>query len=257
MKTKISQSILVDVDNIVENNWNPNKQQEIIFNELVKDIKEEGFDEPIQCVLVDKNSIEYKEGKLYKIIGGEHRFKAAKILGYKEIPVVVKDYATEKEQKIKTVRRNQLKGDLDKKKFTKLFNSLNSAGIDNEVARSFGFKNKEDLKKMIVNFKGKNSKEFIDKLKEVKLEENAITNISMILNKLFKEYGETVSQSYMFFTYGTKLHLMIMMNSKLKTFVETIKQRVSKTKENINSVVERIFEVGSEYLKNTNINKKK
>ena len=172
--TKIAESILVPVDKIVENEWNANAQEEIIFNELVQTIKEEGFDESLQVTKLDKTDKEYADGKEYRIIGGEHRFKTAKLLGYKELPVVIKNYTTEKEQKIKTVRRNQLRGELDRKKFTKLFNSLNTSGINNDLARSMGFKNKETLRKMILNYKGKNTKEFLEKLKEVKLDENAI-----------------------------------------------------------------------------------
>ena len=37
----------------------------------------------------------FKEGKRYKIIGGEHRYKVAMILGYEEIPIIIKDYDEE------------------------------------------------------------------------------------------------------------------------------------------------------------------
>lgn len=253
--SKIAEVLTVPIDKIIENNWNVNVQNEIIFNELVKDIKSEGFDEAIQVIRIGKTDKDFEEGKEYRIIGGAHRYRAAKVLGYTEIPIVIKEYATEKDQKIKTVRRNQLRGDLDRKKFTKLFNSLNSSGINNDFAKQFGFKNKEELKKMIMNLKGKNSKEMLDKLKEVKLEENTITNLSAILNQLFKEYGETVSQSYMYFFYGTKLHLMVMMNHKLKNYMDQINERVGKSKENINVLLERVFEIGLEGLKKINVRK--
>lgn len=114
-------AITVDLALLEPNDWNPNAQTDATFNLLVDEIKCNGFDEPIIAVPHPD-----KPGS-YRIIGGEHRWKAAKILDLKEVPIVIKEHWDETEQKTQTVRRNLLRGDLDKVRFTSLVNDVMSA----------------------------------------------------------------------------------------------------------------------------------
>ena len=205
------------ISEIIPNEWNPNEQEEKIFNELTKDIKEEGFDEPIQVVPLPDDHPARKKGKKWRIIGGEHRWRSVRVLGYEEIPAVIKMYTGEMEQKIKTVRRNQLRGDMNRAKMTKLLNSLKPfGGLTEELARKLGFTNIEMMMRLYQDERGRYTEGMANKVANVKREENAIENLSTILNKLFAEYGDTLQQSYMFFTYGTKLHLMVMMTAPVQ-----------------------------------------
>lgn len=257
MDENFAEVIEIDIDEIVPNEWNPNKQDEIIFNELTRDIKEEGFDEPIQVVKIKEDDKLYEEGKRYKIIGEEHRYKSVKVLGWERIPAVIKEYENENTQKEKTVRRNLLKGDLDKKLFTKLINSLDPySELTPELSRRLGFKNEDEAKKYFINEKGKYNEEYAEKLKETRTEELAIANLSLILNKLFAEFGDTVQQNFMFFTYGTKLHLMVMMNRKIQKMVDGVIERAKKKGENINDLLEKILELGIEGTKGITISNK-
>jgi ParB/RepB/Spo0J family partition protein len=241
----------VDINEIVPNNWNPNEQDEITFNELVYDIDSEGFDEPIQVVELSENDPERQEGRRYRIIGGEHRFEAVKTLGWKKIPIVVKDYDTEDEQKIKTVRRNMLKGHMNRYKFTQLVNSLDGRRQDSELAIELGLKSKEELQTLLINEKGDYDPELAEQIANVRREETAIKNLSMILNKLFAEYGETLSHSYMFFTYGTKLHVMIMMSRILQKKMDSLSIHCNEKDKDINEILEKIIQFGWDaYLKN-------
>ncbi len=54
------------ISEIIPNEWNPNEQEEKIFNELTKDIKEEGFDEPIQVVPLPDDHPARKKGKKWR-----------------------------------------------------------------------------------------------------------------------------------------------------------------------------------------------
>lgn len=210
-KNKIVDSVLLPVDEVEENDWNPNEQESDVFNELVKDIEEEGFDEPLQVVEIP----ETPEGKKYRIIGGAHRFRGVQHLGWEYVPAVIKEYSTEEEQKIRTVRRNMLKGQLDRQKFTKLINSLGRL-VDLDLAVQLGMRNTDKVLQSMLNSRGNYDPSLAEKVKDARREEVALKNLSMILNKLFVEFGDTLKSRYMFFTYGTKLHLMLMMDRKLQ-----------------------------------------
>lgn len=242
--------MIAGIEEIVPNEWNPNEQSELTFNELVYDIQNEGFDEPIQVVEIPEDDPQRQKGKRYRIIGGEHRFEAVRTLGWSKIPIVVKQYDSEDEQKIKTVRRNMLKGDLNKAKFTQLVNSLDGRRKDGELAIELGIQSREQLEALLVNEKGEYDPDLAEQIANVKKEETAIKNLSMILNKLFSEYGDTLSHSYMFFTYGTKLHLMVMMSRELQKKIDSLSIHCNEKDKDINEVLEKIVQFGWEsYLK--------
>jgi len=241
---RIANSILVPIDQVVENEWNPNEQDEITFNELTSDIENDEFDEPLQVVEIKKDDPLYQQGYKYKVIGGEHRLKAVKVLGWSEIPIVIKNYESEEIQKIKTVRRNMLRGKNNRAKFTQLVHSLNRRQ-DIDLALEMGFSSKESLMTAMLNEKGIYDPDMAQEINKIKKEELAIRNLSMILNKLFAEFGETVQNSYMFFTYGTKLHLMIMMSPKLRKSIDILSQYCQNKNTDINEVLEKIVEEGS------------
>ncbi len=76
------------ITQIEPNKSQPRKQfDEDALNELADSIKQYGVLEPL---------IVTKKGKYYEIIAGERRWRAARLAGVKEVPVVIKDY-TDKE----------------------------------------------------------------------------------------------------------------------------------------------------------------
>lgn len=105
--------------------WNVNKMSEKHLAMLMDDVENDGFDEPLQ--VVELPGLFTPEGlQKYRIIGGEHRMKVARALGMPEIPCVIKPWQDEEVQKVKTVRRNFIRGDPDRDKFTALSNDLMS-----------------------------------------------------------------------------------------------------------------------------------
>lgn len=91
----------VKIDRITPNTWNPNRQSEHDFELLCKSMEEDGFTQPIIC---------HKDSGV--IVDGEHRWRAAVTLGYKEIPVVYVDMPIE-QMKISTIRHNRARGSHD------------------------------------------------------------------------------------------------------------------------------------------------
>src|SRR3990167_3334570 len=87
----------VPVESIHPNEYNPNRQSEHDFELLQRSMKDDGFTQPI---IVQKNPDGSSSGI---IVDGEHRWKAAKAIGYKEIPVVFVDMTVE-QMRISTLR---------------------------------------------------------------------------------------------------------------------------------------------------------
>lgn len=78
----------VDIDEVFPNKLQPRKDFDIEKIELLgESIKEHGIINPI---------IVKKEGEFYKIVAGERRWRAAKNLGIKKVPIILKSL-TEKE----------------------------------------------------------------------------------------------------------------------------------------------------------------
>lgn len=89
---------VVPIDSILPNDYNPNRQSERDFELLCRSIEEDGYTQPI-IVRRDSN----------KIVDGEHRWRACKVLGWTEIPIVYVDM-TDEQAMIATLRHNRAKG---------------------------------------------------------------------------------------------------------------------------------------------------
>jgi hypothetical protein len=94
------------VDRLVPNTWNPNRMDDWLLAKLREHIARFGFVDPILVRPIPNT-------QNYEIIDGEHRWKAAKEMGLKEIPVIVIEGISEKEAKLMTLAANELKGKSD------------------------------------------------------------------------------------------------------------------------------------------------
>lgn len=93
---------MIPVELIFPNEWNPNVMTDRLFNELVKDVDEDGFLQPILVIPSEVDGVEK-----FKIIDGEHRFEVMKLLDKTRIPCIVNRGELSRDvtrQKIKTVR---------------------------------------------------------------------------------------------------------------------------------------------------------
>jgi len=91
----------IDIEAIKPNEYNPNRQSEHDFNLLKMSMKEDGFTQPI---IVQRAS--------NTIVDGEHRWRAARELGWEQIPIVYVDMTPE-QMRIATLRHNRARGEED------------------------------------------------------------------------------------------------------------------------------------------------
>lgn len=89
----------VPIDSIKPNEYNPNRQADSDFELLCKSIRDDGFTQPI--VVLRSTRV---------IVDGEHRWRAGRTVGYKEVPVVFTDM-TPAQARIATLRHNRARGE--------------------------------------------------------------------------------------------------------------------------------------------------
>jgi ParB/RepB/Spo0J family partition protein len=105
---------LIKVEDIIENEYNPNEMDDGSFQKLVLNIKRKGFRKPLEVRKVNDK---------YIIIDGAHRFKACKQLGHKEVECIV-DNVDETEAMVDTLNAN-IHGTHNPYKEAQMFKKIN------------------------------------------------------------------------------------------------------------------------------------
>ena len=201
--------VKIPMDKIVVNEWNPNVQKDAVFNALVENIREIGMVEPLMVMPADENGN-------YKLISGEHRFEACKVLGFTEIDAYVMEDFDEDMAKFQLVRMNVLRGSLDPVKFTKLFDEMADKYGKDLTKQMMALVDEKAFDNLYVNVRKELPKELQKKMDTARSEIKNVDDLSRILNEMFSKYGDTLKNNYMIFQYGGKTHLWVLMDSKLK-----------------------------------------
>jgi ParB-like chromosome segregation protein Spo0J len=114
--------IYVPIDSIRYNGYNPNRQSDHDFDLLCKSMEEDGFTQPI---LVNDGSTAPQH--LNEIVDGEHRHRAARVLGYEEVPIVYVPFTAE-QMRISTLRHNRARGSEDMELSAEVLRDLQRLG---------------------------------------------------------------------------------------------------------------------------------
>jgi len=231
----------VAITRLHEFEGNPQEQDPATFNNLIQEIEEDGFDEPLVVIPAPDKGKGH-----YRVVSGNHRLRAVKVLDFEIVPCIVKKNWDDLQAKIKLVRRNMLKGELNPERFTHLVNELSTAAqIDQEVlADMMGFVTFDQFLRVYEQEKEGERIATEKQINDVKDEMRSIDNLSMLLNQLFNEFGDTVSQSYMAFFYGKKLHVMVEMNPTTKQKMEIISRRCIEEGLDINTILASVLSIG-------------
>jgi len=231
----------LSVDDLVPNDWNPQHQDDTVFDRLVDEIEDVGFIDPIQVVAQPDNR--------YLIIGGEHRWQAAKAAGMEEVPCIVLEGDQWKEedlQKFVTVRLNLIRGRLNPEKFLKLYNEMVARYGEESMQGLMGHCDTHGFKKLVDSvkkgMKDTLPKDLQDKFDEEAKEVKTVEDLSNIIQSLYNSYGDTVSQSFMVFTYGKQSHIYISMDKGMKKAMDKILSYCKTTGDDINEFMAPIVQ---------------
>lgn len=192
---------LIDVADLRPNNWNPYSQPTATFEELCREIREDGFSMPLLVVAVEPTA---EEPEHYRIIDGEHRWKAARAVGLKLVPCVIAEGWDEQTQKLKTVRRNMMVGDIDRAKFTKLYQELAAGKDPAQVRRELILTNERKFR--LANLaQGRRASAPVAGRGAPQL----VADLTATVKSLLDKYGATIPQGFVFFPLGGQMHLIV------------------------------------------------
>lgn len=106
---------VVDINLLDANPWNPNEEALEMFDKVRSNIKEYGFIDPV--LVREKN-------ERYQIIDGEHRWRAAKELGFTEVTIQNMGEVHDWDAEFLTLQMNNLRGEDNQVKRGKILKDL-------------------------------------------------------------------------------------------------------------------------------------
>lgn len=211
----------LDADELVPNAENPNEQDDATFNALVRSIQMEGWTEPVTAVWD-------RARRKYEIVGGEHRWRAGKLLEVK-IPVVVlpEDDFNRDRRDWNVVKANVLRGKLNPEKFARLYERMARKYDEETLKALMGFTSEDAFKRVFRQVKGALPPELQQALDDAKEEIRTIDDLALVLNRLFRDHGETLDSNMMVFSWAGKEVLWIRANDDLWKLVTRIADEVA------------------------------
>jgi hypothetical protein len=220
----------IPIDKVKPNPWNCNTMDDEMFNRLAEEIEEVGFVDPIQVVPMDDG--------MFQIIGGEHRWRALRVLQYEEIPCVVLSDDKWKSvdlQKFVTMRLNAIRGKVSPQKFMELYNDLSDRYEEDALQALMGVMDDDAWKGLTKDVrKGLKEagapKEVLKKFDEASAQLKTVDDLSTVLNKLFTEFGDTLDYNFMWFSYGSKDHLYVQCSKETWRTIKGVMKEVNERK---------------------------
>jgi len=137
----------VDVDKCHPNSYNPNVMNVEKFEALCDFLRSHGAEE------LDPIWVRNDGADGFEIVDGEHRWKAAKTVGWKRLRAFVLD-VDEDDAKAFNVRKNRERGQIDAIKFGKILFEQHQAGATLEqLAKKYGYSDLRRITEYIEAFK--------------------------------------------------------------------------------------------------------
>lgn len=211
----------INVEDLIPDEDNPNEMDEATFDQLIEEIREQGFDEPIQVRRSPKT-----EGK-YEIGSGHHRTKAAIVLGMTTVPAIIKEW-DDRQIKVALVKRNVLRGDPNKQKLTKLYRDLVKGKDAAVVQREMGYVNPKKFEAMVESVEKSLPPKQRKKLQDAKETIKSVDDLSSVLNRIFKDQGSELDKGYMVFSFGGKKHHYYQIDDTTNAKLEAIMKECDK-----------------------------
>lgn len=239
----------IDIEEIYPNDYNPNRMKPGIFDKLVEDIRRNGVLNPLHV---------YQKGDRYIIIDGEHRYKAAKLLGLKKLMCFVYTGEIEEIKKIISLRLNVLHGTIDPATFALNYKEYLEKYGPEGFADLVGFNEEvwERLRKdvlKIINDMGL-PKQTVKRINERIKKAKTLDKIVEIVNEVLTKYGSTL-QNYGFvsFSDGTNRHIYIEVDNATFTQFSNLLDKLAERGMHIRSVLIEFIKFANDNVGKMNV----
>jgi len=242
---KISKEmILWPIDKIKPSPRNPRLMKDTQFNFLVQNIQENGFNDPI---LVDRGYYENDklvgEDEFVEVVDGNHRLRAAKLIGLTEIPCLIfPKRLTPLQRDYMGVRYNTLhNAGFVKDKFTEIVNDLLAEFNDREEVIGLFMQDRDEFERYYQDIRQSLPDGIKEKLPTTSKEIKTIDDLALILNRMFNDYGDTLDYNFMIFDWGGRDNLWIRCDLELWSRVKEIAEKCESEKKDINEVIKSLL----------------
>lgn len=212
--------------------WNPNQESDASFAALVDNIKQIGFVEPILVV--------EREGR-YRIVSGEHRWRAAQLLKMKEVPCIEISLEDDDVQKLLNVRMNMLRGQINPYRFTKIFNDLSARFGPDAVRRLMAVTEDKDFKRLYRDVRQSLPPEARARLDKTKKEIHDVDDLAEAIRGIFANQSSR-NDSFLLFQYGGKTHMMVKCTARTLKNLKRIAEECEESKADINDRMNELLE---------------
>ena len=198
----------IAIDLIEVNPWNPNEMSADEFNMLSENVEDVDFLDPLLVVPIE-------DGK-FRVVDGEHRLEVMRLRDETVVKCIIADPERfpEHVQKFQTVRMNEIKGKLNQRKFNALVSELMQTGeyTYDQLAHEFGFVDEDEFLLLVESARDSlptdEMKTEFDKTRD---EIKTVDDLSLVLNRLFTRFGDTLPSNFMILDFGGKSHLWVRM----------------------------------------------
>lgn len=205
-KTKALKRLVVPVDQLEPNPNNPNKMKPSEFNLLVDNLQRTGLTDAILVRRLGKDR--------YRIVGGHHRWEAARYLEFSEVPICVIDDPDfdDDAETFQVVRMNVIHGRMDPTAFTALYEQMSGKYTEEMLQDLFGFAEEAELRKLIKSTAKGLPPEMKQAFQEASGEIKTIDDLAKLLNRLFTTHGDSLPYNYLFLDHGGKESIWLRIN---------------------------------------------
>ncbi len=235
------------------NPWNPNSMNPAKFARLKQEILDVGFIEPLVVV-----PWKTEDGTpFYRILGGEHRFRAATELKLKGVPCNVLDHAMFQDEEVQQAMNAKLiflKGDIDRDKMVAMVRGLAEKYSSEKVRELFAVTDKTAWDRMVWGMRQKLKKEglpeqalaeFDEKTKDAR----ASKDLSEIIEAIFVTYRHTLPYGFMVFTLHGKKHTYVPVTQGTQAVLDDVLERCRSAGVDVNKLLEPALKDALKQLK--------
>lgn len=215
----------IEVDLMVPNPDNVNEMDDETLSRLCEEIRDVGFIDPV-------NVVPLSDGK-YFILGGEHRWKAAKALGMTYVPAILhtdQRWSDRDTVDLVAFRLNVIKGSQNPEKFMKVYERLSTKFGHEKLQDVFAVTDKSLWKKLTKSIRQNLEDAGVpsDVIKDVADAERKAKDFNQftkLVNRVFEKKSEENKTGMVVFSNNGSDHIMVQADQRLMDILRVLDAR--------------------------------